>query len=254
MRASLKPHPSDFGNKDYDKLYFQFDVNRARYLRGKDKTLKSRYGLIEPNLRLHKAVVSWCRKKLQSEHQSYWGGVQDYETLSSRVQEDFAVITGDDQVVAVYFSFPSNWAPEKLLGLSFSEVHHPVPNFPRSAKESIAMVKAMVNKGPYVRFVWTVSPDSHLDHHPEYGVFGSWDSPNAGYLRVERQITVPFPAENGALFLVRTYLTPFSRLSPSQNATLVKALSSLPECVASYKGLSQSVVDKAINLLKVMVI
>jgi hypothetical protein len=249
MKASLKSHPADYGNGSYDNLYFQFDIHKDRYIKFKLANNPSRYGVIEESLPIHTAVLSWCKDKLSSEQGIYCGGVSSYRDLSNRVQEDFAVVTEDDKVVASYVSFPSNWSPENILGLSFSEVHRAVPKFPRDGRESLAMVNAMVKKGPYVRFVWTVTPDANLDHHPKLGSFGSWDSCSEGYLRVERQLTVPFPNEGGALFLVRTYLTPFSQLNSSESGTLVKALVSLPEEVSSYKGISNKVVDKAIFLL-----
>jgi hypothetical protein len=249
MRASLTSHPSDFGNGSYDDLYFQFDIHRKRYIEGKLLTNTSRYGSIHEDLPIHDAVIGWCKDKLSSEQGIYCGGVSSYLGLSNKVQEDFAVVTEDDKVVATYVSFPSNWSPESILGLSFSEVHRTVPDFPRGERESLALVNAMVRKGPYVRFVWTISPDNNLDHHPEFGVFGSWDFCDEGYLRVERQITVPFPLEGGALFLVRTYLTPFSHLNSSESDTLVKALVSLPEEVSFYKGISNKVLAKAVFLL-----
>ena len=136
MRASLKSHPSDFGNGSYDKLYFQFDENKDRYIANKLATSRHRYGFIEPRLPLHSAVLKWCKSKLEEEHPVYWGGISSYLSLSNKIQEDFAVIAEDGTVVATYISFPSNWAPERILGSGFSDIHKPVPDFPKNKKES----------------------------------------------------------------------------------------------------------------------
>ena len=249
MKASLISHPADFGNGGFDNLYFQFDENQKHYLEKKRLTDVSRFGSIETDRSLHSSVVAWCKKTLISEHNAYWGGINDYLSLAYRVQEDFAVISGDDKIVAIYVAFPSNWNPKNILGSSFSSLHAPVPGFPRNLKVSSALVDAMVNKGPYVRFVWTISPDLSLDHHPDSLRPSNWVESNAWCLRVERQITVPFKKDYGALFLIRTYLTPFHKLNPSQSAILIKALSLLPEEISSYKGLTRSIIVKAIDLL-----
>jgi hypothetical protein len=102
-----------------------------------------------------------------------------------------------------------------------------------------SLVAAMIERGPYVRFVWTVSPDDRLDHHPDHAARATWAADSApGYLRVERQVTVPFPDVAASLFLIRTYLYRFDELGPEQRHTLASALEQTSPTLLAYKGLS----------------
>ena len=74
----------------------------------------------------------------------------------------------------------------------------------------------MIERGPYVRFVWTLSADDCLDHHPEEGNRLPWDSHQGrGWLRVERQVTVPFPGVES-----RALLDPHLPHPPSKPSAL----------------------------------
>ncbi len=94
-----------------------------------------------------------------------------------------------------------------IAGASFGEVHAPVPGFAESAAANDSMVRTMVERGPYVRFVWTLSADDHLDHHPDEGRRRPWSEGGSGWLRVERQVSVPFPRIAAANDLVFRYAT-----------------------------------------------
>jgi hypothetical protein len=101
-----------------------------------------------------------------------------------------------------------------------------------------------------VRFVWTLSADDVLDHHPDEGVRTAWTSESrSGWLRVERQVTVPFSDVNAALFLIRTYLYPFESLACEEQRDLRSALRAMPDAVRRYKGLAQGL-DHALAVLE----
>jgi hypothetical protein len=85
--------------------------------------------------------------------------------------------------------------------------------------------------------MWTISPDDQLDHHPEATGKASWEHAAGLWLRVERQVTVPLPAANASVFLIRTYQYPVTELTGEQRAQLQAALERMPASVRSYKGL-----------------
>src|SRR5690606_24990275 len=147
-----------------------------------------------------------------------------YGSIARVVQEDFVVVRrrpgGGDEAIAVFVCFPSGWRPESIAGKGFKEIHEPVPDFAERDAAVESMVTTMIERGPYVRFVWTISADDHLDHHPEDGRRSRWSAGGAGWLRVERQVTVPFAQHAAALFLIRTYLYPFASLTAEQRQTL----------------------------------
>ena len=68
-----------------------------------------------------------------------------------------------------------------------------------------------------------------------------------GWLRVERQVTVPFPEHEAALFLIRTYLTPFEALGPEQQTTLATAIDCMPKNVLRYKNLDRTAVRSVLD-------
>jgi hypothetical protein len=133
-----------------------------------------------------------------------------------------------------------------LLGQSFARIHAPVPDF-RIGQGTAQLPRALVEKGPYVRFVWTICSDSQLDHHPDSGYRPDFGE-GQGFLRVERQVTVPFPEQRVYLFLIRTYVYAFATLLSEQRQILAEALRTMPAGIVAYKGLTGQI-EAAIDLL-----
>ena len=143
-----------------------------------------------------------------------------------------------DRAIAVYVCFPSSWRPERILGWSFRQIHGPAPDFADTAPAADSLVSAMVERGPYVRFVWTLVAHGELDHHPDDGPGTRFEAGTQdGWLRIERQVTVPFPEEEASLFLIRTILRPFADLARDERETLARAVRCMPESTARYKGI-----------------
>jgi len=156
------------------------------------------------------------------------------------VQEDLVVLhrrhDGRDTAIMVDVSFPSDWRPERIVDTDFRFIHGPVPGFADAEAQARSMVSAMIDRGPYVRFVWTLKADDFLDHHPEEGGHGEWSADGEGFLRVERQLTVPFSDVAASLFLIRTYLYPFRSLTAEQRDSLARAVETMPAEAARYKS------------------
>ena len=189
-----------------------------------------------------------------------------YHELALNAQEDLALLALAPQapqasqdppreqgerprsaLIMGHVTMPSFWAPERIRGASFYEIHLPVPGFPRDERVAERLSAHIASRGPLVRFVWTVANDDRLDHHPQGGREG-WREGQPLWFRVERQLTVPLEGL-GALFLIRTYLYPFEQLTPEQRDTLREALEVMPEEVARYKGLwaGKEVIIKALS-------
>ncbi len=258
MSAGLLPFGGYLGNGDRDRLYFQRDSEAERYRAVKSTVPPGRYRVVdsdEPAHAAHAAVLAWMEETLRREHPALLSTEeQTYESIALSVQEDFAVIqrpVGErDRAIAVFVACPSGWRPESIAGFGFKQVHEPVPAFGESDAANDSMLTAMIERGPYGRFVWTISADDHLDHHPEQGRRESWAEDGSGWLRVERQVTVPFPSVDAALFLIRTYLYPFESLDPEQRQTLARALEQMPPEIAAYKSLDDGIRDIAERQLR----
>jgi hypothetical protein len=244
FQAGLHPFGTDFGNGAAERRYFQFDEQCARYLAEKRAIDPRRHRLLAPDAAQRHAmarVLAWLGETLAVEHPALPAEPPaTLRAVGARVQEDLVVIhrgaDGTDAAIGVDVSFPSDWRPDRIVGTDFRFIHGPVPGFADDATQARAIVTAMIERGPYVRFVWTLKADDRLDHHPERGPFPAWSADGDGFLRVERQITVPFPEVAASLFLIRTYLYPFAALDAVERATLDRAVQAMPEPAATYKG------------------
>ncbi len=266
MTAGLFRLGADFGNGYADAQFFQRDRTAPSYrhqkleiFRGYPQRLS--VATDEPARAFQRAALAWMEQTLLREHPdvspAFPNGAresraregsdrlsQHFRDLSLVVQEDFTLMMREasgDRLVLLSVCFPSGWCPERLLGRSFREVHATVPDFDAVAAKSAQLIAGIVERGPYVRFVWTLTADSVLDHHPEQSPRTSFDGATSGYLRVERQVTVPFPEYSGSLFLIRTYLYPFAELDPGQRAVVREAVRLLPDSIRAYKGLPTDV-------------
>lgn len=174
-----------------------------------------------------------------------------FDALACQIPEDCALLMGGDglgKIAMLHVCSPSHWAPEKKLGLGFLDLHEPVPHFERITKALPAIIDAMVNKGPFVRFVWSFVTDTRLNHHPQppVGVDASlWKgrtfNPNLDvpfYLRVERQTTVPVPEAQASLFFIGLSFLGGAEIKANDRfrTQLIAALHSMSPEARRYKG------------------
>jgi hypothetical protein len=258
MQAGLLRFGSDFGNGAADTRYFQVDDRLDSTLAAKRAAPPERHVLVSPldpaGERACAAALDWMRATLAADAPELLARADadtaarnPFDALGRAVQEDFAVLdrgaAGEGRTLVVHVCFPSGWRPERLAGASFSAIHTPVPSFAKPDAAARSMVSAMIDRGPYVRFVWTLSVDDALDHHPDSGLRAPWpnehpaEGTTRGYLRVERQVTVPLVGADASVFLIRTYLYALDTLDAGQRAVIRAALDAMPEDVRAYKGL-----------------
>ena len=130
---------------------------------------------------------------------------------------------------------PSFWNPSKVKNASFWSIHKPRPGFPRDERVASRLAEHITQKGPLVRFVWTLTADARLDQHPRHPRTSWMDHQELCY-RVERQITIALQGM-GAIFLIRTYVHPLHSLSTDHRFILRQAVEAMPD-ETKYKGLS----------------
>ena len=162
-----------------------------------------------------------------------------YRELSNRVQEDICVLMQQPRssLIMGHICTPSFWDPTHVKNASFWDIHQPVPGFPRDERVSSRLADYISRKGPFVRFVWTLTADAKLDQHPRHPRH-SWHTAQEIWYRVERQTTIPLQ-DLGAIFLIRTYVHPLTRLSRAQRSLLRKSIEIMPKEISEYKGLSE---------------
>jgi len=162
----------------------------------------------------------------------------DISSIALQIQEDIAIHRtkdGKDWLAYTNISFPSSWRPEEKIGKSLVEIHSPVPGM--NLSNSYKMAEACTQKGPFRRFVWTPVFDNKINLHPSMSK-KKFDPENPFIkVKVERQITWPFPELNCFLFILRQYI-----VDPDIKE-LYEACSAMNEEQRKYKGVEQNFID-----------
>lgn len=175
--------------------------------------------------------------------------------ITSQVQEDIALLDQrDDQlfVDAGVVTFAADWSFGFDVGMSFLEIHGPVP---RVRKEGVItraheFLKRLQPHQPYRRTNWTLTIDRRLDVSTE--IYPEWgpdresiqhvDDAEFGrrvHLRVEVQHLIRLPDSGAVMFLIRTYMLPLDQLATvdAWRRRTAEVLADLPEDMADYKGI-----------------
>jgi hypothetical protein len=246
MVAGLKRFGTDFGQAERDRLFFQLDDERPRYLAGK-RAAPAERRVLGADAGARAAALSWMRETLEREAPQVLeeaagdrAACDELDALARALQEDFCVLAGGadhaGSAALVDVRFPTGWRPERLADASFERIHGPVPDF-AAPDQARSMVRTMIERGPFVRFVWTLLPEDQLDRHPDAPRAASWLAPAGVWLRVERQVTVPLTAASAGVFLIRVYHHASSEWNDEQRAVVLRALACMPDDIRRYKNL-----------------
>lgn len=175
--------------------------------------------------------------------------------IAGQVQEDIVLLDqradslwGDAGVV----TFAADWSFGFDVGMSFLEIHGPVPRLRETGVITRAheFLKRLQPHDPYRRTNWTLTIGRRLDVstelYPEWGpdreTIQRVDDETFGrsvHLRVEVQHLLRLPASGAICFLIRTYLLPLQDLARVEpwRARTADVLADLPEDMADYKGI-----------------
>lgn len=159
-----------------------------------------------------------------------WRPSGTFEEVARSIPEDILVHRvsgGRDWLAAAHVCFPSSWLPEEKIGRTWEEIHRPIP---MDLSSSSKIVRAMVSSGPFERFVWSVVYDARYDFHPRLA--RSSFAPGNPLVKVERQVTVPFPHLGCCLFVLRQYL-----VRDYDREALARAIEGMTLEQREYKGL-----------------
>ena len=177
---------------------------------------------------------------LQSKGHRLW------HCLALSLQEDFALMHRTDHgfiAEALHVCFPSGWAPSAKFTQDLGQIHDPVADGERLRASTKPLSIAMVNKGPFVRYVWTLCSSHHLSEHPHLKAQRSALAPyiagDAVFFRCERQVTVPFAKQSRSLFLIRVFAANLEEVIDSKDraATLIAAIESMTPASKKYKAI-----------------
>ncbi len=180
--------------------------------------------------------------------------LEPLDFIGRNVQEDLILMMqrdGDLFLDAGQLCFPANWSLYFDAGMSFKEIHTPIPGFQSdSLDERILQFLMRIEAGkPWWRKNWSLMAGNRLDTSLE--TFAEWGQArkkvtkeNAGelvQLRVEVQKLFRLPKSNGILFTIHTHMLPLEQFI--QHTPWLEQFSAilgeLPEFIAEYKGISR---------------
>lgn len=167
--------------------------------------------------------------------------------LSLAFAEDFAIIDADSgRIPWLAVCLPSHWVPEHKVGRHFGEVHAPVADNALLLAAGAHLMRLVTAPDRWERFVWTVTPHSRLDAHPDRAGDEAWppggtadDIAAVAHWRTERQTFIPLPERRQAVFTIHVEVQPLAQAlaDAAQAAQLRDALGSMSPAVLAYRGL-----------------
>ena len=150
--------------------------------------------------------------------------------------------------------FPSSWRLNDKIGKPIEFIHGPVPGLNPGIGPAIHKFLTALRPGvASLRHNWGLARSPELNHHPERSLPRLDPAVKADevWLRVEHQALVALPKSNGILFGIRVvnYSLQEVKADAIAAARLGRALETMPEEMARYKGLA-SARTRIIELLR----
>ncbi|MGI8603409.1 MAG: heme-dependent oxidative N-demethylase subunit alpha family protein [Verrucomicrobiales bacterium] len=180
-----------------------------------------------------------CSDVTEAEALCFAGGI--------KWEPDWVLLRPDEagtfRLVAGVVCFPSMWSLREKLGGTIAEIHNPVAGLNANLGAKIDTFLARVKAGQdWERENWGLSANNDLNHHPRFRPAGlTGDSRVDGvWIRLEWQLFSRLPETSGLLFGIRVLHYPLADIAsqPGIAHRLAQALTSMPNDVADYKGLS----------------
>ncbi|MEI2666196.1 heme-dependent oxidative N-demethylase family protein [Rossellomorea sp. LJF3] len=179
--------------------------------------------------------------------------LEPLDFIGRHVQEDLIFMMqrdGDLYMDAGQLCFPANWSLAFNIGMSFEEIHGPIPGFKDEGLDQriLRFLMRMEAGDPWVRRNWSLMAGNRLDTSLE--TFDEWGKgrgkvsrENVGgyvHFRVEVQKLFRLPGCNGLLFTIHTYLLPLEEFVKNHEWTneFYHILQELPDHIADYKGIA----------------
>jgi len=140
--------------------------------------------------------------------------------------------------------FPSSWSVQEKIGRPIEEIHAVVPGLNASIGPRIQAFLERLKPGiSWTRSNWGLSRSRERNQHPARALPRLDESVPADevYFRVEEQSLIALPESRGVLFGIRIKVFPLRGfIGTEAGGRLSKALETMPEPMANYKGLARS--------------
>lgn len=180
--------------------------------------------------------------------------LEPLDYIGRHFHNDFMLMVnrGDDFYLEVaQVSFAALFSPNWNAGMSFSEIHAPVPFVNRDGTHLTDRIRKFlltIEPGkPRTRVNWNLMADSWDVNYENFDTWGpkryEVTKENAGklvHLRVEEQWFIRLPRSNALLFVLDTMFLPLEDLvkKPEWLELAYSNLSDIPDYMADYKGMT----------------
>ena len=157
------------------------------------------------------------------------------------------------RLVAGCVCFPSSWSLEEKMGHPLDFIHKPVATLNEQFASPIQQFLARMKPDTsWERINWGLSRSPELNQHPARKLprLDSSVAVSEVFFRAEYQSLVSLPNSAGVLFGIRLVIEPLEKLRSDSTFVegLSRALRSIPEPIAQYKGLATAR-ERIISLL-----
>lgn len=165
----------------------------------------------------------------------------------SEPEPDWVILSPDTEsepvVLAGEVVFPSMWSLPEKLGLPLSSVHAPVPGLQRAIGAGIQSFLARIDSGAeWERENWGLSAHQEMNNHPARCLPGLTAKArlDTTWVRLESQFFTRLPQTQCLLFGIRVTHHRLDELAalPGMAEGITRALRTMPDAVARYKGLA----------------
>ncbi len=150
--------------------------------------------------------------------------------------------------------FPSHWDLRDKLGKPMADIHAPVPGLNETLGRQIDGFLQRIKPGTsWERANWGLSRTPELNLHPSRKLprLDSTITIDDVWFRLEQQSLVALPASGGILFGIKLVIIPMHEIKadPATRQGMIRALQTMPEPMAQYKGITTAR-DRLIELLE----
>lgn len=161
-------------------------------------------------------------------------------------EADFLLLNPDaDGEIRLYggcLCFPSSWRLTDKIGKPIEFIHGPVPGLNERIGPGIHKFLTGLKPGAAsLRHNWGLARSAELNHHPDRNLprLDANVRVDEVWLRVEHQALVALPQSGGVLFGIRVVNHSLAEVKADSVARdrLRRALETMPEAMAAYKGL-----------------
>ena len=138
--------------------------------------------------------------------------------------------------------FPSHWDLGDKMAKSMAEIHGPVPGLNETLGRQIdGFLERIKPDISWERGNWGLARSPELNLHPSLNTprLDNTVGLDEVWWRLEEQSLVALPKTNGILFGIKLVIEPLRAIkaNPSARDGLIRALQSMPDAMAEYKGL-----------------